>query len=75
MHINTYYTRSLKTLSKKRAQTKIRIRTSLNLIKTFNLQALAQTLDLDVANILITNITTVIKKVIKLKTIISIYII
>jgi len=75
LHINTYYTRSLKTLSKKRAQTKIRIRTSLNLIKTFNLQALAQTLDLDVANILITNITTVIKKVIKLKTIISIYII
>ena len=60
---------------KKRVQIKIKIKINLNLIKTFNLQALIQALDLDIVNILIANITTIIKRVIKLKTAISIYII
>ena len=67
MRANAHYTRSLKNSSKRRAQTKIRTRTSLNLRKTLNSLALAQASDLDVANILMATITTITKRVIKLK--------
>ena len=72
MHVNMHYTRSLKNSSKKRTQTKIRIRTSLNSTKTLNSQALTQTLSLGIANILMAIVTIATKRVIKLKTAASI---